>query len=197
MLVSLAHLFACIVLLAVSQYTQIEMWLISLFTAISCLVMSVMVLVVRKKSLIPVARAIKGMPFEIIPFVVGMFIIVLGLDSTGVTSLIASGMQGSNGILSYGIASLLFSNFLNNIPMSVLFSKVLAISPSLPEIYATIAGSNIGAFLTPVGALAGIMWSNLIKENKVKLSVGRFVAYGMSIGIPTMLASLIMIFALC
>ena len=197
MLVSLAHLFACIVLLAVSQYTQIEMWLISLFTAISCLVMSVMVLVVRKKSLIPVACAIKGMPFEIIPFVVGMFIIVLGLDSTGVTSLIASGMQGSNGILSYGIASLLFSNFLNNIPMSVLFSKVLAISPSLPEIYATIAGSNIGAFLTPVGALAGIMWSNLIKENKVKLSVGRFVAYGMSIGIPTMLASLIMIFALC
>lgn len=196
MLVSLGHLFACIILLAISQYTQIEMWIISFFTAISCIIMSLAVLLARKKSLMPVALAIKGMPFEIIPFVVGMFIIVLGLDNMGVTNIIAGGLEGTNGILSYGLSSLLFSNFLNNIPMSVLFSKVLAVSPSLPEIYATIAGSNIGAFLTPVGALAGIMWSNLIKENKVKLSVGKFVTYGMAIGIPTMIASLLMIFAL-
>ena len=77
--------------------------------------------------------------------------------------------------------------------MSVLFSKILAVSPSMPEIYATIVGSNLGAFITPVGALAGIMWSNLIKQNNVKLTVGKFVIYGVSIGVPSLIASLLVI----
>ena len=122
-----------------------------------------------------------------------MFIIVLGLDRSGVTQFVANLLEGGNGVLVYGLASLFSSNLLNNIPMSVLFSKILASSSSLPEVFATIAGSNIGAFITPVGALAGIMWSNLIKQNKVKMSVGRFVVYGMTIGIPTMVASLVVI----
>ncbi len=193
MTVALAHLLVCIALLAVSQYTGLEMWLISFGVAISAVVMSALLLLFRKKSLSPISSAVKGMPYEIIPFVVGMFIIVLSLDKVGVTQWISRIIGGGDGILTYGLASLLSSNFLNNIPMSVLFSKILAISPSMPEIYSTIAGSNIGAFLTPVGALAGIMWSNLIKQNNVKLSVIKFVGYGAAIGIPTMLASLFVI----
>ena len=193
MAVALVHLIACIVLLAISQYTALEMWLISLCVGVSAVVCSIAVLFARKKSITPVTCALKGMPFEIIPFVIGMFIIVMGLDSTGITDTIAEFIGIGDGILSYGICAMLSSNFLNNIPMSVLFSKILAVSPSMPDIYATIAGSNIGAFLTPVGALAGIMWSNLVKENNVKLSVGKFVSYGVSIGIPTMLASLVVI----
>lgn len=193
MAVALVHLLACIVLLAVSQYTGMEMWFISLVMAISAIVCSLSVLLFRRKSIAPVGHALKGMPFEIIPFVIGMFIIVMGLDIAGVTEFISGVLNVGDGVLSYGLASLFSSNFLNNIPMSVLFSKILSFSPSMPQIYATIAGSNIGAFLTPVGALAGIMWSNLVKENKVKLSVGKFVCYGMAIGIPTMLASLFVI----
>ena len=193
MTVALAHLLGCILLLAVSQYTKIEMWLISLGVAVSAIVCSFVVLAVRKKSKAPLTGALGGMPFEIIPFVIGMFIIVLGLDRAGVTQLAADMLDGGNGVLVYGLASLFSSNLLNNIPMSVLFSKILSTSPSLPEVFATIAGSNIGAFITPVGALAGIMWSNLIKQNNVKMSVSRFVIYGMTIGVPTMLASLLVI----
>ena len=193
MIVSLAHLFGCIVLLAVSQYTGMEMWLISFAMSISAIVCSLAILIFRHKSIAPVGLALKGMPFEIIPFVIGMFIIVMGLDLAGVTGAISEAMGIGDGVLTYGLASLFSSNFLNNIPMSVLFSKILLVTPSMPEIYATIAGSNIGAFLTPVGALAGIMWSNLVKKNNVKLSVGKFVSYGMAIGIPTMLASLFVI----
>ena len=193
MAVALVHLIACIVFLAISQYLSLEMWLISLCVGVSAVVCSVAVLLVRKKSLSPVIRALGGMPFEIIPFVIGMFIIVMGLDSTGITDILAGFIGIGDGILSYGISALLSSNLLNNIPMSVLFSKILAVEPSMPSVYATIAGSNIGAFLTPVGALAGIMWSNLIRENNVKLSVGKFISYGSVIGIPTMLASLAVI----
>jgi arsenical pump membrane protein len=78
MTVSLAHLLMCIVLLAVSQYTGMEMWLISLMMGVSDIVCSLAVLVFRHKSIAPVGLALKGMPFEIIPFVIGMFIIVMG-----------------------------------------------------------------------------------------------------------------------
>ena len=193
MWVSLVHLILCIILLAISQYTNMEMWLISLGVAASAIICSVTVLAVRRKKFTPLVTAIKGMPFEIIPFVIGMFIIVMALDNTGITSIISSFIGEHNGVLEYGFASLLSCNFLNNIPMSVLFSKILSVSPSMPEIYATIVGSNIGAFITPVGALAGIMWSNLIKQNKVKLSVSKFVVYGVSIGVPSLFASLIVI----
>jgi arsenical pump membrane protein len=193
MCVALAHLIVCIILLSVSQYTGLEMWLISLGVAISAIVCSCAVLLFRKKKVSPVTAALKGMPYEIIPFVAGMFVIVLALDNVGVTEYIAGLIGKANGTLSYGFVSMLSCNFLNNIPMSVLFSKILAFGAEKGAIYATIAGSNIGAFLTPVGALAGIMWSNIIKENGVKMSVGRFVLYGCIIGIPTMLVSLLVI----
>ena len=35
-------------------------------------------------------------------------------------------------------------------------------------LYASIAGSNIGAFLTPIGAIAGIMWMSLLKLQRVE-----------------------------
>ena len=196
MTVALVHLLACIVLLAISQYTNIEMWLISFGVAVSAVLCSCITLAIRSKRLDKVVCAIKGMPFEIIPFVIGMFIIVMGLDKSGITQLFSEALGHGNGVITYGLASLLSSNFLNNIPMSVLFSKILAVSSSMSEVYATIVGSNIGAFITPVGALAGIMWSKLIKQNNVKLSVAKFVVYGVSIGIPTTLASLAVIMIL-
>lgn len=193
MIISLLHLLACIVLLAISQYVGFEMWLISLFMAVSAVVCSIVALKARKRTLAPLLSAFGGMPFEIIPFVIGMFIIVLGLDKTGITSFVAEHIDGGNGVLTYGLTSMLAANFLNNIPMSVFFSKILSVMPSMPEVYATIVGSNIGAFITPVGALAGIMWANLVKQNNVKLSVRKFVLYGVSIGVPTILASLAVI----
>jgi len=193
MTVALIHLIVCIILLSVSQYTGMEMWLISLGVAVSAIVCSVVVLVTRKKSVAPIVVSLKGLPYEIIPFVVGMFIIVLSLDKAGVTSLLATLIGKGDPCFSYGISSMLSSNLLNNIPMSVLFSKILAAGGTKQAIYATIAGSNIGAFLTPVGALAGIMWSNIIKQNGVHMSVGKFVIYGVCIGVPTMLSLLFVI----
>ena len=134
-----------------------------------------------------------GMPYEIIPFVVGMFVIVLSLDNSGVTSYLAELIGKSEPCYSYGISSMVSSNLLNNIPMSVLFSRILSQGATEQAIYATIAGSNIGAFLTPVGALAGIMWSNIIKQNGVRMSVGKFVLYGVCIGVPTMFSLLFVI----
>ena len=90
----------------------------------------------------------------------------------------------------YGIVSTLLCNFINNIPVSVLFSEVVEKGVS-SQIYASIIGTNIGAFLTPIGALAGIMWLSILKQNNVKFNFITFTKYGALIAIPTLLAALI------
>ena len=51
-------------------------------------------------------------------------------------------------------------------------------------VYASIVGSNIGAFLTPTGALAGIMFTNLVNEHETKYSFLDFIKYGAVISLP-------------
>ncbi len=193
MWVSLSHLAGCVILLAVSQYIGVEMWLIALGMGVSSILCSAICLLVRKKSLVPVITAIRKIPYEIIPFIVGMFVIVLALEEHNFTYFLSEALSVDHSSFSYGILSFLSSNVLNNIPMSVLFSKILGFGGEAPQIYATIVGSNIGAFITPIGALAGIMWTNLLKENRVKLSTLKFVLYGMLIGVPSMLSALVVL----
>ena len=193
MWVSLLHLVACVMLLSVSQYIGFEMWLVSFLMACSAVISATVCLCIQKKRLTPVGHAIRKMPFEIIPFIVGMFILVLALEESNVTYRISQFLQADHSVFSFGFLSFICSNIFNNIPMSVLFSKILGFEATLGQIYATIIGSNIGAFITPIGALAGIMWLNLLKQNKVKLSSGRFVILGTLIGVPAMIASLLVL----
>ena len=110
-------------------------------------------------------------------------------DKTLLKNLIITG-EKSDGI-TIGFISAISSNLLNNIPMSVFFSSVLDFSgASTSAVYATVIGSNIGAYLSPIGALAGIMWMHILKEQKVRISFGRFCFYGVLISVPVLLASL-------
>ncbi|MBQ1684750.1 MAG: arsenical efflux pump membrane protein ArsB, partial [Clostridia bacterium] len=53
---------------------------------------------------------------------------------------------------------------------------------------------NIGAFLTPIGAIAGIMWMSVLKLHRVKLSFFDFVRYGILISVPSICAALFGLF---
>ena len=74
--------------------------------------------------------------------------------------------------------------------MSVLFSQITSAS-SLSSVYGAIVGSNIGAFLTPIGALAGIMFTGLVAKQNIKYSFPKFVFYGILIALPTLTATLL------
>ena len=58
-------------------------------------------------------------------------------------------------------------------------------------VYATVIGSNLGAFLTPLGALAGIMWSSLLNRAGVSFSFKKFTLYGVILVIPSLAAALL------
>lgn len=123
-----------------------------------------------------------------------MFVIVLSLSECGFTSLAArylSSGKKTDGI-TFSFLSALTSNALNNIPAAVLFERITA-GGSTASVYGAIIGSNIGAYITPVGALAGIMWTNILGEYRVKMNFLRFASVGVAAAIPTLLVSSLML----
>lgn len=190
LIVSLAHLLVCIVLLAVSDFIGVSMWIICLSLALSLTLFDFIYDLIVEKTAMPVWRSIKKEPYELIPFVLSMFIIVLALKECGFTALLGDALiqnSKTDGVI-FGLLSAGASNLLNNIPMSVLFERIIA-GESLPALFGAVIGSNVGAFITPVGALAGIMWNKILGEYGVKLPFVKFILYGGAVAIPTLLAS--------
>ncbi len=190
LIVSLVHLLVCIVLLAVSDFIGVSMWIICLSLALSLTLFDFIYDLIVEKTAMPVWRSIKKEPYELIPFVLSMFVIVLALKECGFTALLGDALvkhSKTDGVV-FGLLSAGASNLLNNIPMSVLFERIIA-GESLPALFGAVIGSNVGAFITPVGALAGIMWNKILGEYGVKLPFVKFIFYGSTVAIPTLLAS--------
>ena len=188
-IVGLIHLFICLIFLIISSYLNIEMYLISLISALSLLIISFIYFIVKKIKLSKYLDILKRLPFELIPFMLSMFIIVLALNKQNIPSMISNYLNNGNEIINYGISSFLMCNVMNNIPMSVFYASIINIG-DLKATYSTIIGSNLGAFLTPIGALAGIMFTSLLKKYDVKYTFLDFIKYGVIISIPTLLVAL-------
>ncbi|MDY2842056.1 MAG: SLC13 family permease, partial [Candidatus Borkfalkiaceae bacterium] len=159
---SLVTLVACIIILSVSSFIGAEMWLVCVVSAAALTVFLFVYGLFAEKTAARVFHGLKKAPYELIPFVLSMFVIVLALKKTGVTDALSGALvkgAKSDGFL-FGTLAAFCSNLLNNIPMSVLFEKIIG-GKSVYATFGAVIGSNIGAFITPVGALAGIMWTKI------------------------------------
>lgn len=192
LVVGLCALGLCTVLLAVSSYIGLEMWYISLAFALFVLLFGLVYSLAKRKAPTETLSTLKRSPWELVPFVLSMFVIVLALDAHGITRYLGEALDLRDWTsCSFGFSSMLFSNLMNNIPMSVLFCSASGYAVATKAaVYSSIIGSNIGAFLTPVGALAGIMWLNILKTRGVKFGFLRFVRYGVVIVVPTLSAAI-------
>lgn len=193
-LIGLLHLAFCTILLILSSYIGLEMWYITLGFAVS---LFLCVTIYKKKKGVKervLLHTIMRAPWELIPFVLSMFLLVLTLDRYQVTTIISDFFGTDHLVWKYGIASFLAANVMNNIPMSVAFSSIVSHLPEadrLPAAYASIIGSNIGAYFTPLGALAGIMWSGILNKMGIPFSFRKYISYGIRISIPVLIAALL------
>lgn len=193
-IIGLLHLVFCTILLILSSYIGLEMWYITLGFAVS---LFLCVTIYKKKKGVKervLLHTIMRAPWELIPFVLSMFLLVLTLDRYQVTTIISDFFGTDHLVWKYGIASFLAANVMNNIPMSVAFSSIvshLSEADRLPAAYASIIGSNIGAYFTPLGALAGIMWSGILNKMGIPFSFRKYISYGIRISIPVLIAALL------
>lgn len=197
--VGLSHLGGCILLLSVSSFINLPMWLITCLFFVSLIVFTMAISFFRHRGIFLIARCIIRAPWDLVPFVISMFILVLALDKYGITAALGGFLSKpvtvGGTVVSFGVSSFFAANVVNNIPMSVLYSSVIggmeAGAVTTAALYATVIGSNLGAFFTPTGALAGIMWTGQLHDHGVSFSFTRFVRYGVTVAVPALIAALL------
>ena len=189
--VGIIHLGICTLFLAISSYVGIEMWIVSIIAVGSLCISSIIISIVRKEKPQYLVGCLKRLPYQLVPFVLSMFIMIIALSDKGVTNAIGNLLGEKLPILTYGLTSFLSANLINNIPMSVLFSSIISSSNvGLGGIFATIVGSNLGAIFTPIGALAGLMWSKILNEHNIKFGYLDFLKIGVIVTLPSLFAAL-------
>ncbi|MFX0036072.1 MAG: SLC13 family permease [Candidatus Hermodarchaeota archaeon] len=186
---------SCLFMISIAQLLNLSLWAITFFFAIIMLCYNLIhdYILMKKKNLnnfFILEKSAKRIPWKIIPFIIGMFILVEALVSTGWIDLFARSMSLFSLsliplILIMGFLSSLSCNIMNNQPMTILFTQILLSNSfnvvgltKMGSMFALIIGSNLGANLTLIGALAGIMWHKILYDNEVKISYKEFAKYG-------------------
>ena len=194
LILGVATLSICTIFLAVSSYLKIEMWIVCL-SAVAVLFVGVTVIsLLRKKVSVPAINSVKRAPWQIIPFVLSMFVMIIILADSGVTEAVYKALGEEHVVLKYGVLSFLSSNVINNIPMSVLFCEILkglSVASLNGGIFATVIGSNLGAAFTPIGALAGIMFGSILSLHGIKFGYKDFLKIGVTVTLPSLVCSLV------
>lgn len=146
-----------------------------------------------------VREAIKGIDYETLLLLAGLFVVISGITNVGIIDEISKlfvKIGGSNLFLMYTLivfGSVLFSAFIDNIPyvatMLPVVQGIAGIMGCNPIVlyFGLLCGATLGGNLTPIGASANIVTIGMLRKNGYEVKTSDF----MRIGIPfTMVAVL-------
>ena len=114
-ILGLSVLGICTIFLVISGYFALPMYLISAISLGVLVLLSLIYFLITRTRPKVIGKTLLRAPYEIIPFVIGMFTLVLALEKHGITENIAK-FFGNNGVsYIYGISSAFSANLINNI----------------------------------------------------------------------------------
>jgi arsenical pump membrane protein len=180
LIVGVIHLSFATIFMAIANYINIELYLISLSSALSLSIISTIYHLIRKEKDVLLKETYKNLPYAFIPFLSSMVIIIGALRNSGIMNDIALILAKNDSVLLYSTSSFLLGNVMNNIPMSLFYSELLRINSTIittKHIYATIVSSNLCALFTPLGSLAGMMFLGLLKNQNINFKFKNFMKY--------------------
>lgn len=189
----LTGLMLMIAFMIVGPYLGLDIWYIPLSCAVATYLATFIYLLYKKEKLTIIVDALKNLPYSLMPFLMSMAIMMATLTDIGFIQILGNAVS-TQSMFVIGFFAFLMGNVVNNIPMTMLFTEILGtFNASLNTIYSVVIASNICAFLTPIGSLAGIMFMNILKDNDVKFSTKQFIGYGVITSIPVMAISMLML----
>ena len=172
----LTSLILTTIFLIISNLINVEMYLITLIFALIDLLIGSIYCFIKKEDKIYIFKPVKTLPYEFIPFLISMFIIISSLNQTDLLLQIGNLLNSIESIeaevFAYGLTSAISANLVNNVPMSLLYANILNANTltTVDNVYAAILASNLCALITPCGALSSLMFMRICKENEVKIS---------------------------
>ncbi|GKX45569.1 arsenic transporter [Pectobacterium carotovorum] len=158
--------------------------------------------VAKKGHAINTSKVLRGAPWQIVIFSLGMYLVVYGLRNAGLTEYVSTILNqfAEEGLwtatLGTGFLAALLSSVMNNMPTVLI--GALSIEGSTASgavkdamIYANVIGCDLGPKITPIGSLATLLWLHVLSQKNMTISWGYYFRAGIVMTLPVLLVTLV------
>ena len=135
--------------------------------------------------------------WTVLPLVAGLFVLVEGLQHTGVINHLAQVIQSAAqtmpahaGWIS-GAVMAVACNLINNLPAGLIAGSALTVAHApVPIASAVLVGVDLGPNFSVTGSLATILWLTALRRDGIEVSAWSFLKLGVVVTLPALAAAL-------
>ena len=140
---------------------------------------------------------VRGVSWSVLPLVAGLFVLVAGLEHTGVINGLAAALHQATersvtaAAWECGLFVAFASNLINNLPAGLIAASTSA-SAHAPNIVigALLIGVDLGPNLSVTGSLATILWLVALRREQQHVGAIEFLKVGVVVMVPALILAL-------
>jgi arsenical pump membrane protein len=147
---------------------------------------------------------VRGVSWDVIGFVIGMFLVAQGLRTSGLTDAggqfigVALRAGEAAATLATGLTAGVFSAVLNNHPVASMTAMTigdLQLDGMTTRVLALSAliGGDLGPRMLPIGSLAALMWFRILRGKGVHIPYAQYVRLGVPITLIAIVLSVLVL----
>lgn len=170
-------------------------------SAIAAVGAAVLFVVAKRGHVINTGKVLRGAPWQIVIFSLGMYLVVYGLRNAGLTEYLSAvlNMLADKGLwaatFGTGFLTAFMSSVMNNMPTVLI--GALSIDGSAATgivreamIYANVIGCDLGPKITPIGSLATLLWLHVLAQKNMTITWGYYFRTGIIMTLPVLFVTL-------
>ena len=170
-------------------------------SAIAAAGAAVLFVVAKRGHAINTGKVLRGAPWQIVIFSLGMYLVVYGLRNAGLTEYLSGmlNLLADKGLwaatFGTGFLTAFLSSVMNNMPTVLI--GALSIDGTTATgvvkeamIYANVIGCDLGPKITPIGSLATLLWLHVLAQKNITITWGYYFRTGIIMTVPVLLVTL-------
>jgi arsenical pump membrane protein len=144
---------------------------------------------------------LRGAPWQVVVFSLGMYLVVYGLRNAGLLDYLGAlfehcaryGVWGA--ALGTGFITAILSSLMNNMPTVLVGALAIDATNTTGAVreamvYANVIGADLGPKITPIGSLATLLWLHVLSAKGIQVSWAYYFRVGIVLTLPILFLTL-------